>query len=215
MGAGPERKWGCGQAADRRGSRRDLQGDLNRKRFKEAGLKDAYIDTEGNVMGLRKGGGGPKLVVSAHMDTVFAEGTDVKVKEIDGRFHAPGIADDTRGLVALLSVIATMNANDVRTVGDVLFMATVGEEELGNLRGVKALFRDHKDIDGFISIDGTAIDRVTNTAAGSHRYEVVFKGPGGTLSVTSACRARSRRWAVRWRRSPTSRRQRCRRRPLP
>ena len=81
------------------------------KRFQEAGLKDAYIDTEGNVMGLRKGGGGPKLVVSAHMDTVFAEGTDVKVKEIEGRFHAPGIADDTRGLVALLSVISTMNAN--------------------------------------------------------------------------------------------------------
>ena len=149
------------------------------KRFKEAGLKDAYIDSEGNVMALRKGGGGPKLVVSAHMDTVFAEGTDVKVKEIEGRFHAPGISDDARGLVALLSVISTMNANAVRTVGDVLFMATVGEEELGNLRGVKALFRDHKDIDGFISIDGTAIDRVTNTAAGSHRYEVVFKGPGG------------------------------------
>lgn len=149
------------------------------KRFREAGLKDATIDTEGNVLGLRKGGGGPKLVVSAHMDTVFKEGTDVKVKEIDGRFHAPGIADNTRGLVALLSVIGTMNANNVRTVGDVLFMATVGEEELGNLRGVKALFRDHKDIDGFISIDGTAIDRITNTAAGSHRYEVVFKGPGG------------------------------------
>jgi tripeptide aminopeptidase len=149
------------------------------KRFREAGLKDATIDTEGNVLGLRKGGGGPKLVVSAHMDTVFKEGTDVKVKEIDGRFHAPGIADNTRGLVALLSVIGTMNANNVRTVGDVLFMATVGEEELGNLRGVKALFRDHKDIDGFISIDGTPIDRVTNTAAGSHRYEVVFKGPGG------------------------------------
>ena len=97
----------------------------------------------------------------------------------DGRFLAPGIADDTRGLVAMLSVIGAMNANGVRTQGDVLFVATVGEEELGNLRGMKALFRDHKGIDGFISIDGTAIDRATTTAAGSHRYEAVFKGPGG------------------------------------
>jgi acetylornithine deacetylase/succinyl-diaminopimelate desuccinylase-like protein len=55
----------------------------------------------------------------------------------------------------------------------------VGEEELGNLRGVKALFRDHKDIDGFISIDGLGITRVVNQATGSHRYEFIFKGPGG------------------------------------
>jgi tripeptide aminopeptidase len=64
-------------------------------------------------------------------------------------------------------------------VGDVMFVGTVGEEELGNLRGVKALFRDHTDIDGFISIDGLSITRVVNQATGSHRYEMIFKGPGG------------------------------------
>ena len=72
-----------------------------------------------------------------------------------------------------------MNANEIATVGDILFVGTVGEEELGNLRGVKALFRDHKDIDGFISIDGLGITRVVNQATGSHRYEFIFKGPGG------------------------------------
>jgi tripeptide aminopeptidase len=149
------------------------------KRFQELGLKDASIDTEGNVIGLRKGSGRPKLVVSAHLDTVFPEGADVSVKEKDGVILAPGIGDDSRGLAALLSLIKSINANEITTVGDVMFVGTVGEEELGNLRGVKALFRDHADIDGFISIDGLGITRVVNQATGSHRYEMIFKGPGG------------------------------------
>jgi acetylornithine deacetylase/succinyl-diaminopimelate desuccinylase-like protein len=150
------------------------------KRFQEVGFKDASIDAEGNVIALRKGsGGGPKLVVSAHLDTVFPEGTDVTVKEKDGVILAPGIGDDSRGLAALLSLIQAMNANEIKTVGDVLFVGTVGEEELGNLRGVKALFRDHADIDGFISIDGLGITRIVNQATGSHRYEMMFHGPGG------------------------------------
>src|SRR3954449_210897 len=150
------------------------------KRFIELGFKDAAIDAEGNVIGLRKGsGGGPKLVVSAHLDTVFPEGTDVTVKEKDGVILAPGIGDDSRGLAALLSLIQAMNANDLKTVGDIMFVGTVGEEELGNLRGVKALFRDHTDIDGFISIDGLGITRIVNQATGSHRYEMIFRGPGG------------------------------------
>src|SRR3954468_505875 len=150
------------------------------KRFQELGFRDAAIDAEGNVVGLRKGSGaGPKLVVSAHLDTVFPEGTDVTVKEKDGVILAPGIGDDSRGLAALLSMIQAMNANDLKTVGDVLFVGTVGEEELGNLRGVKALFRDHVDIDGFISIDGLGITRIVNQATGSHRYEMIFHGPGG------------------------------------
>jgi tripeptide aminopeptidase len=151
------------------------------KRFQELGFKDAAIDTEGNVIAVRKGSGGgrPKLVVSAHLDTVFPEGTDVAVKEKDGVALAPGIGDDSRGLAALLSLIKSINANEIATVGDVMFVGTVGEEELGNLRGVKALFRDHADIDGFISIYGLGITRVVNQATGSHRYEMIFKGPGG------------------------------------
>jgi tripeptide aminopeptidase len=151
------------------------------KRMQELGFKDASIDSEGNVIALRKGSGGgrPRLVVSAHLDTVFPEGTDVTVKEKDGAIVAPGIGDDSRGLAAMLSMIKAMNESQVATVGDILFVGTVGEEELGNLRGVKALFRDHADIDGFISIDGLGITRVVNQATGSHRYEFIFKGPGG------------------------------------
>jgi tripeptide aminopeptidase len=151
------------------------------KRMQELGFKDAAIDAEGNVIALRKGTGGgrPKLVVSAHLDTVFPEEVDVTVKEKDGVINAPGIGDDSRGLAALLSLFKAMNENGISTVGDLLVVGTVGEEELGNLRGVKALFRDHKDIDGFISIDGLGISRVVNQSTGSHRYEMIFKGPGG------------------------------------
>jgi tripeptide aminopeptidase len=86
------------------------------KCFQELGFKDASIDAEGNVIALRKGsGGGPKLVVSAHLDTVFPEGTDVTVKEKDGVILAPGIGDDSRGLAALLSLIQAMNANQIAT----------------------------------------------------------------------------------------------------
>src|SRR6202171_5695082 len=150
-----------------------VRADYYLKRLGELGFKDASIDSEGNVMALRKGSGGgrPKLVVSAHLDTVFPEGTDVSVKEKDGVILAPGIGDDSRGLAALLSLIKSINANGIATVGDVMFVGTVGEEELGNLRGVKALFRDHADIDGFISGDRLGITRVVNQATGRHCYE--------------------------------------------
>src|SRR6059058_5896774 len=158
-----------------------IRAEYYLKRMQELGFKDAAIDSEGNVIALRKGTGGgrPKLVVSAHLDTVFPEGVDVTVKEKDGAIIAPGIGDDSRGLAALLSLVKAMNENGIATVGDIMFVGTVGEEELGNLRGVKALFRDHADIDGFISIDGLGITRVVNQATGSHRYEFTFKGPGG------------------------------------
>src|SRR6185437_10260163 len=151
------------------------------KRMQELGFKDASIDAEGNVIALRKGSGGgrPKLVISAHLDTVFPEGTDVTVREKDGIVLAPGIGDDSRGLAALLSLIKALNANRIATVGDLLFVGTVGEEELGNLRGVKALFRDHLDIDGFISIDGLGVAKIVNQGTGSHRYQMIFRGPGG------------------------------------
>src|SRR5437660_2770072 len=158
-----------------------VRAEYFQKRMQELGFKDASIDAEGNVIALRKGSGGgrPKLVVSAHLDTVFPEGTDVTVKKKDGVILAPGIGDDSRGLAALLSLIKAVNANEIATFGDLMFVGTVGEEELGNLRGVKALLRDHADIDGFISIDGLGITRVVNQATGSHRYEMIFKGPGG------------------------------------
>lgn len=158
----------------------DVRAKYYLSKLKEAGITDATIDKEGNVVGIRRGNGkGPKLVVSAHLDTVFPEGTDVKVREKGGRYYAPGIGDDAAGLTTLLTTLGHLNKSGVRTVGDIVFVGTVGEEELGDLRGVKALFRDHKDIDGFISLDGVGLGRIVNAATGSHRFMVNFKGPGG------------------------------------
>ena len=150
------------------------------KRLTALGLKDVQMDKEGNVFGVRPGTGkGPKLLVAAHLDTVFPEGTDVKVREKDGKLYAPGIADDSRGLAVLLGIVRAFNASGIKTRGDIVFCGNVGEEGLGDLRGVKALFRDHKDIKGFISIDGAHAEEITFLATGSHRYEITYKGPGG------------------------------------
>jgi tripeptide aminopeptidase len=150
------------------------------KRLKAAGLADARIDAEGNVIAVRKGSGrGPVLVVSAHLDTVFPEGTDVKVKVRDNRYAAPGIYDDSRGLAAQLSIVRALRQANLRTVGDIVFMGTVGEEELGDLRGVKAFFRENRNVDGFISFDGIDITRVVNQATGSRRWRITYTAPGG------------------------------------
>lgn len=157
-----------------------VRGEFFQNRFKDLGLENVRVDEHGNVYGLRPGSGnGPKLVVSAHLDTVFPEGTDVKAKEKDGKIYAPGIADDGRGLAVLLTMVRALNESNVNTVGDLLFVATVGEEGLGDLRGVKGLFADNKDIDGFISIEPGTPNEITYLATGSRRYRVTYKGPGG------------------------------------
>jgi acetylornithine deacetylase/succinyl-diaminopimelate desuccinylase-like protein len=143
------------------------------------------VDREGNVIGERAGTGrGPTVVVSGHLDTVFPEGTDVRVKRDSGRtgvmLKAPGIGDDCRGLAAVLAVARAMNQAKVRTPGTILFIGTVGEEGPGNLRGVRHLFAEELKgkIDYFISVDGTGFG-ATSGAVGSHRYRVSYKGPGG------------------------------------
>ena len=152
-----------------------------RKRLEALGLTNVRIDAEGNVIGERRGTGpGPTVMISAHLDTVFPEGTDVKVKRAGTTMTAPGIGDDCRGLAVLLATAKAMQAAKVRTAGTVLFVGTVGEEGAGDLRGVRHLFT--KEMPGkvnyFISVDGTGLD-VTSRAVGSSRYRVTYKGPGG------------------------------------
>jgi CubicO group peptidase (beta-lactamase class C family)/acetylornithine deacetylase/succinyl-diaminopimelate desuccinylase-like protein len=151
-------------------------------RLQKLGLQTS-IDSEGNVIATRKGSGqGGTLVLSAHLDTVFPEGTDVTVRKQGERYYGRGLADDTRGLVAVLAVLRAMQDANIRTRGDVMFVGTVGEEGLGNLRGVKALLQQNKNIDGFITIEPGG-DRIGVGATGSRRWKVTFKGPGGHSSV--------------------------------
>jgi len=152
--------------------------------FRESGLTSVEIDPEGNVLALRKGSGsGPLLAVAAHLDTVFPEGTEVKVRREGNRLFAPGVGDNSRSLAVLLAIVRALDNARVQTTGDILFVGDVGEEGPGDLRGMKYLFEKgrYKDrIRMFISVDGAGSGSdIVNGALGSRRYHVVFRGPGG------------------------------------
>jgi tripeptide aminopeptidase len=149
---------------------------------RDAGLSDVELDEEGNVLGLRKGGGKGLLAVVAHLDTVFPGGTDVKVKRDGTKLLAPGVSDDSRGLAVMLAAVRAINGAGIDTDADLLFVGSVGEEGEGDLRGVRYLFDKgkYKDrITAFLTIDGPDPRRLVNGALGSKRYRVTFKGPGG------------------------------------
>lgn len=158
--------------------------------FRQHGLSDVEIDPEGNVLGVRRGSPAidasaarPLVAIAAHLDTVFPEGTNVKVRRDGTQLFAPGIGDDTRSLAVLLAIIRALDAAGLQTKSDILFVGDVGEEGLGDLRGMKYLFNKGKyagKISAFISADGTAPGNdIVNGATGSKRYRVTFKGPGG------------------------------------
>jgi di/tripeptidase len=153
--------------------------------LKAEGLSDVEMDAEGNVMGLRRGSGpagGPVVVLAAHQDTVFPEGTNVKVRREGTKLYAPGVGDDTRSLAVVLAYIRALDAAKIVTKSDILFVGDVGEEGPGDLRGMRYLFGKgkYKDrIKAFFSMDGNEAARVTFGAVGSRRYRVAFHGPGG------------------------------------
>ena len=155
------------------------------KRFAEmlmaAGLTDVTIDEVGNVIGRRPGRPGNRVVVySAHLDTVFPAETDVTVRVEGDTYYAPGVGDNTRGLVVVLGVLRALQYGDIETDADILFVGNVGEEGLGDLRGIKHLFREGgPQIDSMIAVDGGAAERLVYAGVGSHRYRVTFRGPGG------------------------------------
>ena len=152
-----------------------------RRTFQGLGLQNVRVDEAGNVLGDRPGAAPrPRVVIAAHLDTVFPEGTDVHVKREGATLYGPGIGDDCRGLAVLVASIRALKQANVETPGSITFVADVGEEGLGDLRGMKQLFNDTMkgQIDRFVSIDSTGLS-ITNVAVASHRYRATFKGPGG------------------------------------
>jgi acetylornithine deacetylase/succinyl-diaminopimelate desuccinylase-like protein len=151
------------------------------KRFRELGVQNVRIDKEGNVIGEIRGvRPGPTLLLAGHLDTVFPEGTDVRVKREGTKLIAPGIGDDCRGLAVVLSVARQVITQKIPFSGKLLVVGNVGEEGPGNLRGTRAIFAGplRDSIAMFISVDGTGFG-VTNGGVGSNRYRVHYKGPGG------------------------------------
>jgi acetylornithine deacetylase/succinyl-diaminopimelate desuccinylase-like protein len=170
--------------------------------MEEVGLEQVTTDEAGNVIGrlvsdrslggISSGGavapetGSPvapgPLILAAHLDTVFPSNTDVTVKTDGPRISAPGICDDGRGLAALLATARTLANLHNPLSRDVLFVATVGEEGPGNLRGVRHLFgkgQEATGASGFISLDGVGTDRIILKGVGSVRLRLTLEGPGG------------------------------------
>ena len=149
--------------------------------LEEAGGVKVWIDSIGNVLALRKGTvGGRTIAIDGHLDTVFPEGTDVKVTMKGDTLFAPGIGDNTRGLMVVLTVLRAMEKAQIQTKDNILFVATVGEEGNGDLRGVKYLFdKSEVKIDSWISIDSDGTGGISNQGTGSIRYKVTVSGPGG------------------------------------
>jgi tripeptide aminopeptidase len=152
-------------------------------RFAELGLADVHTDSEGNVIGFYRGqSDGPLLVLSAHLDTVFPEDTDVTVRRVGSRLCSPGIADDAAGLASLIGLVQSLNAAQIKLQGSIAFVATVGEEGEGDLRGVRHLLSEGRlvgNVSAFISFDGSGVNYVTHQALGSRRFRVTLEGPGG------------------------------------
>jgi acetylornithine deacetylase/succinyl-diaminopimelate desuccinylase-like protein len=149
--------------------------------FEAAGLTRVRIDRAGNVLGERAGRApSPSVVLSAHLDTVFPQGTDVRVRRSGTTLRGPGITDDCRGLAVLIAVARALKATGAETAGSLTFVATVGEEGLGNLRGVRHLFESELrgKVDRFLSLDGAGM-AIVSRGVGSRRYRITFSGAGG------------------------------------
>ncbi len=156
-----------------------------RQRFVELGLTDVHLDEIGNVIGLRPGTESkPKkvLAVTAHIDTVFPEGTPMKVRREGDRLFGPGISDNAAGLTGLLALAEALKAANVNTQMPIVFIGNVGEEGEGDVRGMRHLFGDSGWADAIqytLVLDGAGTDSIVTQALGSKRFLITVNGPGG------------------------------------
>lgn len=153
-------------------------------RFQQLGLEDVHIDAEGNVLGIRPGtdSAARYVLLSAHMDTVFPATTALNVRREQDKLIGPGISDNGAGLVAMLAIAAALHDSPVQTASPILFVANVGEEGEGDLRGVRYIFSDPrwKNRIGYtVVLDGGGSDSIVAEGLGSRRFVVTVKGPGG------------------------------------
>lgn len=161
------------------------RGRAYRRLLEAAGLDAVSVDAIGNVSAIRRGtaSGSRMVAVSAHLDTVFPESTDVTVRREGDLLFAPGIGDNTRGLATILAYLRALDAAGIRTHDDILVLATVGEEGEGDLRGMRHFFAEdpRRDrIKAMLCLDGpTRLASIVSAGTGSKRYRATFRGPGG------------------------------------
>jgi tripeptide aminopeptidase len=151
-------------------------------KFRELGLDDVHNDDVGNVFGIHPGFGRNYVALSAHMDTVFPAGTPLNIRQQGNRLFGPGVSDNGAGLTALLAIAALLRSVRIRHALPFLFIANVGEEGEGDLRGMRHIFSAPRWKDSIaynLVLDGAGSDTVVAEALGSRRFEVIVRGPGG------------------------------------
>ncbi|MDH5588551.1 MAG: M20/M25/M40 family metallo-hydrolase [Gemmatimonadota bacterium] len=160
-----------------------VRGDAMAELLSDAGVADVATDAEGNVHGVVPGTlDAPELVVAAHLDTVFPADTPLHVSRDGDLLRGPGISDDARGLAVLLTLASAFGDASLGTLRPLRFVATVGEEGPGNLRGVRHLFGPAgaaRRAGAFVSIDGGGLDEIVVRGVGSRRFRVTVRGTGG------------------------------------
>jgi acetylornithine deacetylase/succinyl-diaminopimelate desuccinylase-like protein len=152
------------------------------ERFLELDLAEVHSDEVGNVFGVRPGAGGRYVAISAHLDTVFPAGTPLNVRQQGTKLYGPGVSDNGAGLVALLAIAGALRSARLQTSAPVLFIANVGEEGEGDLRGMRHIFSERRWLESIgcnVVLDGAGHDTVVAEALGSRRFEVIVRGPGG------------------------------------
>jgi acetylornithine deacetylase/succinyl-diaminopimelate desuccinylase-like protein len=157
-------------------------------RFAEAGLSRVETDSVGNVYGwlladaLPPESTGPVVVLSAHLDTVFPAETPLNPVVDGNRLVAPGSCDNAAGVVGMLAIAHALIQSHVEVPAPLLLVGNVGEEGLGDLRGVRHLYSE-KALTGRIVahlvLDGADADSAVTQALGSRRFRVTITGPGG------------------------------------
>jgi tripeptide aminopeptidase len=156
------------------------RADAVKALLEDCGL-EVSIDKTGNVIGELPGTTDKEVVMlTAHLDTVFPPGTEVKVRRDGDRLNAPGISDNGTGLAGLVAIARAIHDAGIKPRRTILFVADVGEEGEGNLRGMRALVDAYRaKLKAAVVLDGSGTDHVTTKALASRRLEVLITGPGG------------------------------------
>src|SRR3954471_15066898 len=159
----------------------DERGAWVARRFRDCGLAEIHTDDAGNVVGRRPGAANlPPVAICAHLDTVFPRGTDLTIRRDGERLVGPGINDNGRGLAVMLALAGEIDGARLRSKHPIEFVATTGEEGVGDLRGAKHYFATRgRDAHAMVALDGAGDERIIHRALGSRRFRVSYAGPGG------------------------------------
>jgi len=154
--------------------------------FTRSAVADVTVDDLGDVVATVRGAGPsaaseekPAVLLAAHLDTVFPASTRLDIRREHDRLHGPGIGDNSLGVAALVVLPQILHALGATPAVDLLLTGNVGEEGLGNLRGMRAVMDAHPCVGAAIAVEGHNLGRVTHVAVGSHRLRVSVRGPGG------------------------------------